>query len=113
MPPYEQPGASGPPMRSRFLTNYALVLACVAEDRDARVRTVAARVGITERAAHTILADLVREGYVRRNRMGRRNRHEIVRYALLGDGFSRLLTVADLVDLLSPGSSGKGDFTNA
>lgn len=42
-----------------------------------RGRDIAARVGITERAAQSIIADLVAEGYVTRTRVGRRNRYEI------------------------------------
>jgi DNA-binding transcriptional ArsR family regulator len=61
----------------RFLTNHALVFACLAEDPEIRLRDVADRVGITERAAHLILSELVEDGYVRREREGRRNRYEV------------------------------------
>ena len=58
-----------------FLTNHAHVLTCVAHDPGIRPRDVAAAVGITERAAHRILSELVdEEGYVLRERKGRRNR---------------------------------------
>lgn len=60
-----------------FLTNHAHVLVCLARDRDVRLRDVADQVGITERAAQLILADLVDEGYVSRARVGRRNRYEV------------------------------------
>jgi hypothetical protein len=60
-----------------FLTNHAHVLVCIAEDPDIRGRDIAARVGITERAAQAIVADLVTEGYVTRTRVGRRNRYEV------------------------------------
>ena len=61
-----------------FLTNHAHVLLCVAHDPGMRLRDIAAAVGITERAAHRILSQLVGEGYVLRERRGRRNRYEIV-----------------------------------
>ena len=60
-----------------FLTNHAHVLVCIAEEPDIRGRDIAARVGITERAAQAIVADLVIDGYVTRLREGRRNRYEI------------------------------------
>lgn len=60
-----------------FLTNHAHVLVCIAEDPDARGRDIAARVGITERAAQAIIADLVAEGYITRTREGRRNHYEV------------------------------------
>jgi DNA-binding MarR family transcriptional regulator len=60
-----------------FLTNHAHVLVCVARDPGIRLRDIAAAVGITERAAHRILSELVDEGYVVRERHGRRNRYEV------------------------------------
>jgi DNA-binding MarR family transcriptional regulator len=60
-----------------FLTNHAHVLLCIARDPHIRLRDLAARVGITERAAQRIVSDLVKEGYVIRHRMGRRNHYEV------------------------------------
>jgi DNA-binding IclR family transcriptional regulator len=62
-----------------FLTNHAQVLLCLAETPDIRLRDVAARVGITERATQRILADLVDAGYVKTERLGRRNRYTVDR----------------------------------
>jgi len=62
-----------------FLTNHAQVLLCLAEDADIRLRDVATRVGITERAAQRIVSELVEAGYVRATRIGRRNRYEVDR----------------------------------
>ncbi|CAN5823449.1 MarR family transcriptional regulator [soil metagenome] len=56
-----------------FLTNHAAVLLAVAEDRERRVRDIADRVGITERATHRILTDLIETGYLSRTRTGKRN----------------------------------------
>ena len=60
-----------------FLTNHAHVLLCVANDPGIRLRDIAAAVGITERSAHKILSELVDEGYVLRERQGRRNRYQV------------------------------------
>lgn len=60
-----------------FLTNHGHVLVCIAEDPGSRGRDIAARVGITERACQSIVADLAAGGYVTRTRVGRRNRYEI------------------------------------
>ena len=60
-----------------FLTNHAHVLVCIAEDPNMRGRDIAARVGITERAAQAIINDLVSEGYVKRTKVGRRNHYEL------------------------------------
>lgn len=56
-----------------FLTNHAHVLLCLAVDPELRVRDIATRVGITERAALRILGDLADAGYLERTRVGRRN----------------------------------------
>lgn len=60
-----------------FLTNHAHVLLCLAADPYLRVRDVAARVGITERATMRIIADLVDAGYVARQRVGRRTTYRL------------------------------------
>lgn len=61
----------------RFLTNHGHVLLVVAGDGELRVRDIAEIVGITERAAHSIVGDLVEEGYVSVIKEGRRNRYEV------------------------------------
>jgi uncharacterized membrane protein len=72
----EQPSQASVP-RWDFLTNHAHVLVCVAHDSGIRLRDIAAAVGITERATHRILSELVEEGYVVRERHGRRNRYGV------------------------------------
>ena len=42
-----------------FLSNYAHVLVCLAENPEARLRDVAERVGITERSAQRLITHLV------------------------------------------------------
>jgi predicted ArsR family transcriptional regulator len=60
-----------------FLTNHAHVLLAIAREPTARLRDVAASVGITERAAQAIVADLEADGYLHRERVGRRNEYTI------------------------------------
>lgn len=60
-----------------FLTNHSHILLCIAEDPDIRLRDIADRVGITERAAQRIVAELEEAGYVSHERVGRRNRYEV------------------------------------
>jgi DNA-binding MarR family transcriptional regulator len=62
-----------------FLTNHAQVLLCLADTPDIRLRDVAERVGITERATQRILAELIDAGYVKTERVGRRNRYTVDR----------------------------------
>jgi DNA-binding MarR family transcriptional regulator len=60
-----------------FLTNHAHVLLAIAREPTARLRDVAEAVGITERAAQAIVADLEAAGYLRRERVGRRNEYTV------------------------------------
>lgn len=60
-----------------FLSNHAHVLLCLARDPEMRLRDVADLVGITERTAQLIVADLEAEGYLTRQRVGRRNRYRL------------------------------------
>jgi DNA-binding IclR family transcriptional regulator len=60
-----------------FFTNHFHVLLVIARHPDARVRTVADEVGITERAAHRILGELASEGYVTITKQGRRNHYRL------------------------------------
>jgi DNA-binding IclR family transcriptional regulator len=56
-----------------FLTNHAHVLICIAQDPEVRLAEIARRVGIGERAVHSIVQDLVDAGYVIRSKSGRHN----------------------------------------
>jgi DNA-binding transcriptional ArsR family regulator len=60
-----------------LLTNHARVLLCIAHDPAARLRDLAASLGITERTAHGILTDLAEAGYVIKRKDGRRNRYQV------------------------------------
>ena len=72
---------SGAPARDQprwtFLSNHAHVLLLLAKDPDIRLRDVATRVGITERAVQRIVADLEDGSYIERERTGRRNRYKV------------------------------------
>ena len=60
-----------------FLSNHAHVLVCIAGDPEARMRDVAARVGVTERAVQRIVAELEEGGYLVRHKEGRRNHYDV------------------------------------
>jgi predicted transcriptional regulator len=83
-----------------FLTNYAHVLLCVARDPESRTRDIAERVGITERAAQRILADLDAEGYITKERVGRRNRYAVNRRGHLRHPVFQDLEIGPLIDIL-------------
>jgi len=60
-----------------FVTSHASVLIQVDRDPNLTVREIAECVGLTERQAHRVLADLVEEGYLTREKVGRRNRYHV------------------------------------
>jgi DNA-binding MarR family transcriptional regulator len=83
-----------------FLTNHAHVLMCVARDPGIRLRDIADAVGITERATHRILSELVADGYVLRERHGRRNRYQLVRERPLRHPLVQEREVGELLEFL-------------
>lgn len=76
-----------------FLTNHARALLCIAHDPGSRLIDVAEALGITERRAYAIVNDLSSDGYVVKEKDGRRNRYEVqghlpvpgIRSATVGD----------------------------
>lgn len=83
-----------------FLTNHARVLLCIAQDPGLRLREIGELVGITERAAHRIVDELVTAGYISRMRNGRRNHYAIDRDLPLQDRLVQEQKVGDLLAIL-------------
>jgi len=96
-----------------FLTNHAHVLLCVANDPGVRLRDIAEAVGITERGAHKILSQLVDEGYVRRERQGRRNHYEVRTDLPLRHPLVQEREIGDLLEVLVRQRRAKGERTGA
>jgi MarR family len=96
-----------------FLTNHAQVLVCIARDPGVRLRDIGERVGITERAAHRIVAELAAAGYITRERNGRRNQYTINGHFPLPDPVAREQNVGELLEILTPtdGSVRRADRT--
>jgi DNA-binding MarR family transcriptional regulator len=92
----------------RFATNHAHVLQCIAADPTARLRDIAASVGITERTAAHIVKDLEQAGYLTKTRTGRRNYHEVHAELRLRHPRHRHRTVGELIRFLD-GADGTGE----
>jgi DNA-binding transcriptional ArsR family regulator len=93
---------SGTSMPWMLLSNHGHVLLYVDTYPDARLREIAAAIGITERAAHKIITELEDAGYVTRERMGRRNRYDVHREAPLRHARVVGRTLGDLLQGLEP-----------
>lgn len=83
-----------------FLTNHAHVLFCLARESDIRLRDVAERVGITERAVQRIVTELEDAGYITRQRNGRRNSYEVHMHQPLRHPIESQRSVRDLLELI-------------
>ena len=98
-----------------FFSNYAHVLVCLAENPDARLRDVAARVDITERTAHRLVIHLEEAGILMRVKEGRRNsyvidtdarlRHPIESHCTVGELLATILSSADFKALMERSGS--------
>ena len=86
-----------------FLTNHARVLLCIAHDPGARLRDIAASLGITERSAYGIVTDLAEARYVIKQKDGRRNRYQIQAHLPLREAGGGNLDCSS--DLVMPGPS--------
>jgi predicted ArsR family transcriptional regulator len=82
-----------------FLTNHARILILIAETSGIRLRDVADQVGITERAAQRIVAELEAAGYLTHERVGRRNQYHLRPDAHLRHPLEDDVEVGRLLDL--------------
>jgi predicted transcriptional regulator len=80
-----------------FLSNHGHVLVAIHEQPDARLRDIASRVGISERAVQLIVHDLEQEGYVVKERSGRRNRYTVTKGLHLRHPAERESSIDDLL----------------
>lgn len=83
-----------------FLSNHGHVLIALARNPDARTRDVADAVGITERAVQQIVADLVEHGYLVKEKVGRRNRYQVIRDSHFRHDLESGVTIGAFVDLV-------------
>lgn len=100
--PETKPAAQPSGQHWTFLTNHSHVLVLLAGEPDLRLRDVAERVGITERAVQRIVADLEEADILTRSRDGRRNHYEVHREKALRHSIERHRTVGDLLRVLEP-----------
>jgi MarR family len=86
--------------RWSFLTNHARVLLCIAHDPSARLRDIAASLGITDRSVYGIVTDLTAAGYVVKHRDGRRNLYQIQVHLPLPEPASQEPAIGEVLALL-------------
>ncbi len=87
--------------RWTFLTNHAHVLACLHMQPDMVLREVATRVGVTERAVQRIVHELEEDGFISREKVGRRNHYVVVVNRPLRHPIEAHRNIGDLLTLIS------------
>ena len=90
-----------------FFSNYGHVLVCLARNREARLRDVAAEVGITERAVQTIVRDMQDAGFITVSKQGRCNRYRINRRKSLRHALESHCSVGKLLSLITRPAPGQ------
>jgi hypothetical protein len=86
--------------RWSFLTNHARVLLCIAHDPGARLRDIAASLGITDRSVYGIVTDLTTAGYVVKHRDGGRSLYQIQAHPPLPEPASQEPAIGEVLALL-------------
>jgi hypothetical protein len=87
-----------------IFSNHGHVLVSLANNNEARLRDVAAEVGITERAVQNILRELQGSGLVQVTKHGRCNHYQINTRKSLRHPLESHVTVGKLLELLRPDS---------
>ena len=85
---------------TNLLNHRGLVLSFIGGHPESTGLEIARAVGITERAARTILDGLQVEGYIAREKLGRRNRYRINTTLPLAHRGARTVTGGELLKLL-------------
>jgi DNA-binding transcriptional ArsR family regulator len=87
--------------RWTFLSNHGRALLCISHDPEARLRDIAADLGVTERSAYAIVNDLAEGGYITKHRDGRRNRYEIAHELRLPEAPEREVAIGEVLRTLA------------
>lgn len=85
-----------------FLSNQAHVLIYITQFPDARIRDIALAVGVTERFAQRLIADLVAAGYVLSQREGRRNTYSVNADLHFRHPLEQSAEIRRLIDIFAP-----------
>lgn len=84
-----------------FLTNHAHVLIAISRNAELRQRDIAHQVGITPGAVQRIINDLEEGGFLRHQKVGRRNRYEVLADRPFRHPMESHHTVKELLEIVS------------
>ena len=80
-----------------LLTSHGLTLLTLADKPEATTREIANDLGITERSVQKIVSDLHSADYIKKDKVGRRNRYEVNHEKPLSHTLKRDKTVGNLL----------------
>lgn len=83
-----------------FLSNHTHVLVCLTRDPEMRLREVAEKVRITERAVQRIVGELVSVGVLTKVKVGRRNLYQVHGDVPLQHALENHRTIGDILKLV-------------
>jgi DNA-binding transcriptional ArsR family regulator len=83
-----------------FLTKHAVILAIIAKNPRITALELAGELGMTERAARKLIAELYEAGYIRKKREGRRVRYSINTDKPLRQGIYHRVPIGSLLETL-------------
>ncbi len=98
--PAGEPERQTEKVRWTFLTNHAHVMILLSQDSSLVLREVALRIGITERAVQRIIADLEHDGFIEREKVGRKNQYHILSKRALRHPVESHRSIGDLIALI-------------
>ena len=84
-----------------LLSTHGLVLLSVADKPEVTTREIADNLGMAERSVQRAVSDLDSTGYIRRERVGRRNRYDVNHKKPLRNPVKKDKRVADLLNGLT------------
>ena len=102
-PPYmAHPPQHAPAQRPQWtiFSNHAHVLVCIVRNPEERVREIARKVGITERAVQRIIGELEEAGVIKRERLGRTNRYSLSLDRPLRHPLEANTTIAEVIRVI-------------
>jgi DNA-binding Lrp family transcriptional regulator len=85
----------------RLISNHGLVLICLENYEGYPMRVIGQVIGITERAVQRIIADLEKEAYIKREKVGRKNRYSILKESKMRHSVNGHCTVGQFLKTFS------------
>lgn len=96
----KRPETNEPSNQWTFLSNHSHVLIALYSNPDLVLREVALIVGITERGVQRIVQDLENDGFIRREKVGRKNHYQVLMDQPLRHPIEAHRTIGDLLRLI-------------